>query len=153
MVRVKSFGPRRTGAVLALLIAAAGCSAPQAETSANNDASSSPLASAPSSITPAGAVTLRQLLIRNGPEGFLLPDQIATTSRIDQPNVVTLTFDAEAGTRLADFLAATLPRTGWSVEAHKDTSLLFHDDDVAGEPWEGAFTCSQTSCALTLRNQ
>ena len=135
-------------AALAAATLLAGCSA--SPTGQVPTPSQSPAATAS---LPPGATTLRQMMLRNGTASLVLPAGHATTSRIDQPNVVTLTYDPTAGAELSGWLSRTLPATGWSVDADRDGSLLFHDDDVDGEPWQGAFTCSDAACALTLRNQ
>ncbi|GAA1389313.1 hypothetical protein [Luteococcus peritonei] len=142
--------PEPRALCLAMLLATlvAGCSsAPEAST---NTTAPTP---ATTFSLPAGATTLREMMLVNGPSSLVLPGDVSTTSRIDQPNVVTLTFPVGQGEQLAEWLTSTLPANGWSVDAARETSMLFHDDDVDGEPWQGAFTCSRTSCALTLRNQ
>ncbi|MEL4358671.1 MULTISPECIES: hypothetical protein [unclassified Luteococcus] len=131
---------RRMLAGLTVLALAAGCSAaPEASV-----ASSSPQAEISA---PADAVTLKDMMLTHGPSEFLLPKQVQVTSRIDQPNVVTLTFEPAQRKLLAGWLATRLP-SGWSVDASANDSLLFHSS-----AWQGAFTCSATECALTLRKQ
>ncbi|MEL4505199.1 hypothetical protein AAEX63_13070 [Luteococcus sp. H138] len=131
---------RRVLAAATAMVLLAGCSAaPQA-------AVTSPTPGESVSV-PADAVTLRDLLLNHGPSDFLLPGQSTVTSRIDQPNVVTLTFETSQRKLLAGWLATRLP-DGWQIDANANDSLLFHRND-----WQGAFTCSEALCALTLRQQ
>ncbi|MGO4956002.1 hypothetical protein ACTQ49_01795 [Luteococcus sp. Sow4_B9] len=114
--------------------------------------SSSPGASAPSPSlsavsAPAGGAALRQLGLVHGPQDFWLPAQIEVTSQIDQPNVVTLTMPTAQRALLVGWLQQELP-PGWTVDGASDDSVLFH-----GGQWQGAFTCSTTTCAVTLRHQ
>lgn len=131
----------RLAAGLVGILLLAGCAAgqPAAVTSTG--------AARPSPTPPAGGVTLRELLFNHGPQDFWLPEQTTPTSRIDQPNVVTLTTDPSQRTLLSGWLTGKLP-TGWQVDASANDSMLFHNPD-----WQGAFTCSTDVCALTLRHQ
>lgn len=97
------------------------------------------------------ARSLRELGLRNGPEAFWLPREVTVRERIDQPNVVTLSFDASEGPALARYLSEHLAEMGWDVTADRNGSLLFTTDD-----WRGAFTTptageSAGLAALTLR--
>lgn len=131
---------RRMIAAMAAVALTAGCSAaPQASVSTPGPTASISV--------PSDAVTLADLLLNHGPTDFLLPKGTAVTSRIDQPNVVTLTFDSSRRKPLAGWLATRLPG-GWQIDANANDSLLFHS-----AAWQGAFTCSTTECALTLRKQ
>lgn len=132
---------RRLVAGLVGILLLAGCASgqPAAVTSTG--------AARPSPTPPAGGVTLHELLFNHGPRDFWLPAQTAVTSRIDQPNVVTLTADPSQRRLLSGWLAGRLP-TGWQVDANANDSMLFHNPD-----WQGAFTCSDDVCALTLRQQ
>lgn len=107
--------------------------------------------SVPSSI-PADATTLADRGFVHGPGELLLPAGLSITSRIDQPNVVTLTMPTTDGDVLEQWFTTRLP-DGWVVEAARGSSVLFHGPDQDGARWEGATTCSEQTCALTLRHQ
>ncbi|WP_420174678.1 hypothetical protein [Luteococcus sp. OSA5] len=131
---------RLVGGALAVLVLA-GCSAgaPSASTT-----SSMPR---PDAAVPTGGVTLREMMFRHGPEDLSLPREIMVTSRIDQPNVVTITLPTGQRQLMVSWFRANLP-PDWRLDASSDDAALFH-----GGEWQGAFTCSQKTCALTLRHQ
>ncbi|WP_394275319.1 hypothetical protein [Luteococcus sp.] len=107
--------------------------------------------SIPSSI-PADSTTLAHRGFVHGPGELLLPAGLSITSRIDQPNVVTLTMPTTDGDVLEQWFTTRLP-DGWVVEAARGSSVLFHGPDSDHSRWEGAATCSEQTCALALRHQ
>ncbi len=133
IVTSRASASRAAAAVLTCaLLALSGCSA----------APSSEATSAPA-----------ELGLVNGPVNFWLPGDKAIRSRIDQPNVVTLTYSADNGAALATHLSSQLGTMGWTIDADRNGSLLFHTDG-----WRGAFTTPTTGekatvAALTLRKE
>lgn len=102
--------------------------------------------------SPSDAKSLRDLGLAHGPTTFFLPRTLTSSVVVDQPNVVMLSIPVEQGPAVADWLVGRLG-AGWSVGAHKDTSVLWTTREGTPVPWEGAFTCSPTVCQLTLRQQ
>mgnify|MGYP003613978811 FL=1 len=97
---------------------------------------------------PSDGVVLRDLGVAHGPATFWLPATPQPQGRIDEPNVVTLTYRVEDGASVATWLAAHLTAMGFVVDAYKGSSLVFHE-----QSWQGAYTCSSSLCALTLRQE
>ena len=131
---------RRLVPAALLLALLAGCG-----TSATS--SSTPTATVPSP-APSGGQTLRDVGFVHGPATFWLPAGVVPVDRIDEPNVVTLTLGSTDGTRAVGWIAAHLSAMGFTTDAARGSSLVFHD-----ATWRGAWTCSTTVCALTLRQQ
>ncbi|WP_344810668.1 hypothetical protein [Microlunatus aurantiacus] len=117
----------------------------------------SPSAASPSSSgTPSGSpstslsgVTLRQLGFANGPsDEFSLPSDLVLTTSVDQPNVVTLVLARPSPQTVEEYLRATLPGRGFTIDARADVgqALAF-----AGHGWTGVFTGTGTTTAIVLR--
>lgn len=147
IVTSRASASRAAAAVLACaLLALSGCSA-----APSSEATSAPAVSVRT--RPADMRTLAELGLVNGPVNFWLPGDKAIHSRIDQPNVVTLTYSVDNGTTLASHLSSQLGTMGWTIDADRNGSLLFHADG-----WRGAFTTPTTGekatvAALTLRKE
>ena len=142
----RAVGARACAALACALLAVSGCS-----TGASSEATSAPAVSVRT--RPADMRTLAELGLVNGPVNFWLPGDKAIRSRIDQPNVVTLTYSADNGAALATHLSSQLGTMGWTIDADRNGSLLFHTDG-----WRGAFTTptpgeKATVAALTLRKE
>lgn len=95
---------------------------------------------------PDGGVTLRDLGYTNAPDGFSVPNDVEITDRVDAHNNVTAVFSAPAGIEIAGYLRDHLPAMGFEVTADKNQSLLFNNGT-----WDGAFTTSGSTAALSLR--
>lgn len=147
----------------AVVLGVAGCSQPSdtqsatqstahASMSASTQASTTaePPSTGSSSTDSSGStvagVTLASLGFQNGPEGFLVPQGLTFSQRVDQENVVTLIVPVRQGQGLLDFLNDNLGAQGYQIEGSSDDSLVFSSPD-----WEGAFTMSDEQAGLTLR--
>lgn len=143
---------------LALVLAAAlltGCGAgpepadptptPSA-TSAPPTATSAPPTTA--SPTVETGLTLQQLGFDNGPANFSLPPDSVISTKVDQPNVVTVVLSSPGPETVEDYLRATLPDAGFRIDARSSAegALTFK-----GEDWTGGFTGTGATSAIVLR--
>ncbi|MDO5498625.1 MAG: hypothetical protein Q4F67_02975 [Propionibacteriaceae bacterium] len=98
---------------------------------------------------PAGGVSLAQLGFQHGPASALtLPAEVRIGLRVDQPNMVTMTFVAPEGPVIGDWLRTHVGEGGFRVTADAAGGLVFE-----GYAWEGAFTVGEQGSALTLRRE
>lgn len=96
---------------------------------------------------PAGGVSLRQLGFQHGPDGMItVPEDIRIALRVDQPNMVTVTFSAPEGRVIGEWLSVHLRDGGYRVTAESADGVVFE-----GYAWSGAFTVHPAGSALTLR--
>ncbi len=96
---------------------------------------------------PPGGVSLAQLGFQHGPVGAItVPEDARTGLRVDQPNMVTMTFVAPAGEAIGAWLRGHLAEGGFRLTAESAEGLVFE-----GHAWAGAFTVSGEGSALTLR--
>jgi len=133
--------PLAAGLALATLLA--GCSAPVRP---EPPSAAPPSASVP---VPAGGVSLADLGFRNGPvTAFTLPQTAVISTRVDQPNGVTVVLTSPSAPEIAGYLRRELPGTGFTVTADRESaaSLTF-----TGYGWQGSFTGSGSSSAVILR--
>lgn len=123
----------------------AGSPSPTATGSGAPTTSSSPTGS-PTTAT--RGLTLRQLGFSNGPEEFSLPTDLVLATRVDQPNVVTLVLARPSPETVEDYLRATLPGSGFTIDARADTGQAM---TFVGHGWTGAFTGTGSTTAIVLR--
>lgn len=97
-------------------------------------------------VVPEGGVTLAEVGVRYGPDGFSVPRGLVVAQVIDQTNVVTMVMDAEQGGLLYDYLSEHLDEMGFVIEGQSPDSLYF-----TVEGWEGAYTQANGVAGLTLR--
>lgn len=96
---------------------------------------------------PQGGVRLADLGFQHGPSAALtLPADVRIGLRIDQPNMVTMTFLAPDGAVIGEWLRAHLADGGFRVTAAGTEGVVFE-----GYAWSGAFTAGAQASALTLR--
>ena len=114
----------------------------------NSAASPSPTATGSGSPTALSGLTLRQLGFTNGPEEFSLPTDLVLATRVDQPNVVTLVLARPSPETVEDYLRATLPGSGFTIDARADTGQAM---TFVGHGWTGAFTGTGSTTAIVLR--
>lgn len=119
-----------------------GCSsaAPAPSPSAPTDPAPSATVAAPAGIP------LTALGFTNAPDGLSLPAGLTITQRTDSANNITVVMSEPAGAEVLEHLRAALPAAGFTIDADRSDSLLFHD-----ATWQGAFTVSGELSALTLR--
>jgi hypothetical protein len=99
-------------------------------------------------VSPAGGVALASLGFTHEPaERVWLPADVDVTAFVDQPNALVVTGDGSDAAQVEDFLAETLPDTGWTVTAEGEGGLIFE----SGE-WNGAFAAGEDTWGLTVRN-
>lgn len=88
----------------------------------------------------------RPVQLEYAPTGLSVPSDAIVEQEIDQVNNVTLVFAAPTGAELAAYYRAALPQMGFTITADNNNSLLFEN-----EHWQGAFTASGQTCAITFR--
>ncbi|BAK34362.1 hypothetical protein MLP_13480 [Microlunatus phosphovorus NM-1] len=145
------------GAVIAA-VALAGCGAapeepPQPPSSSPiPSVSASPTESPTPTPTPTRALaglTLRQLGFNNGPlDEFSLPSNLQISTRVDQPNVVTIVLASPSPELIEDYLRATLPQEGFTIDARAAAGQAM---TFAGHGWTGGFTGTGANSAVVLR--
>ena len=116
-------------------------------------ASSTPATSAPSvspTATPTvSGLTLRQLGFSNGPlDQFSLPSELQVSTRVDQPNVVTIVLAGPSPEVIEDYLRATLPTEGFAIDAQAADGQAM---TFEGHGWSGGFTGTGPNSAVVLR--
>lgn len=114
-----------------------------------------PTQSAPASLSPTPVssptvetgLTLQQLGFGNG-QRILLPADAVITTKVDQPNVVTVVLSAPSPQSVEDYLRATLPDAGFTIDARSlaEGALTFQ-----GHGWTGGFTGTGATSAIVLR--
>ena len=94
-------------------------------------------------------LTLRQLGFENGPlDEFSLPRDLVIATRVDQPNVVTIVLAGPSPGTVEDYLRATRPDAGFTIDARAaDGQALTFE----GSGWTGGFTGTGTTSAVVLR--
>lgn len=103
----------------------------------------------PAVSVPADGVTLAALGFAYGPrDAFSVPRTAVITTRVDQPNTVTLVFAAPPARDLGGYLRRALPAAGFAVTAAdgQATTLTF-----TGQGWSGSFTGTGATSAVNLR--
>ncbi|MDO5683253.1 MAG: hypothetical protein Q4G46_10550 [Propionibacteriaceae bacterium] len=96
---------------------------------------------------PPGGVSLRELGFEHGPAALItIPESTRLGLRVDQPNMVTMTFLAPDGLVIGSWLGEHLADGGFRVTAESAEGLIFE-----GYAWSGAFTAHPDGSALTLR--
>ncbi len=144
--------------VAGLLLAGCGAAAepvspvsPTPTSPAPTSQSPAPTSPEPTSQTPTASlsgITLRQLGFRNGPEQFSLPSDLVLATSVDQPNVVTVVLARPSPQTVEDYLRATLPTSGFTIDARAEAGQAL---TFAGHGWTGAFTGTGTTTAIVLR--
>ena len=116
--------------VCAVLLAGCGAAAPE------------PTPTPTGSLEPApGVISLAEKGYEQGPATLIpVPDDVAITQYVDQPNVITASFSQPEGAVIAEVLRAELPGAGWEITADTPEAILF-----TRPGWDGAFTISQGS--------
>lgn len=135
-------------ALLVLLLAGCGAagSTPGASGAGAGSASPSPT---PSVSLPSDGLSLAALGFENGPvDRVFIPLDAQVSSRVDQPNNVTLVLDAPPAAQLLAFYRRTAVGNGFTVTADDPatTTLTF-----TGFGWTGTFTGDGQASALLLR--
>lgn len=137
------------------LITLAGCGAAQGSGSPSPVASrsaSSPIGPATSVApvvprVPGDGVTLGTLGFTYGPlDSFSLPRALVISTRVDQPNAVTVVMTVPSLSGLADYLRRALPATGYAITAQDPTGTM----TFAGHGWTGSVTGDDRVAAVTL---
>ena len=133
--------------MLAVVVVLAGCAAGVGPTP---DTSQTPVLSAtPSVVPPEDGVSLAALDFENGPvDRVFVPIGAQVSSRVDQPNNVTVVLTSPSAAELDAFYRRTVAANGFTVTAHDEatTTLTF-----AGFGWTGTFTGDAQASALLLR--
>lgn len=92
---------------------------------------------------------MASLGFEHGPIGsFSLPRSAVISTRVDQPNAVTVVLSAPSTSAIARYLSRALPLTGYRVTAATPsaTAIIF-----TGYGWEGSFTGTAQTAAIALR--
>lgn len=150
-------GGRILAAVIAGLVLS-GCGAaaepPNAPSSSPSpSASASPTEPSPTpTLTPTptlSGLTLRQLGFTNGPlDSFSLPNNLQLSTRVDQPNVVTVVMISPSPETVENYLRATLPEEGFTIDAQAAAGEAM---TFTGHGWTGGFTGTGANSAVVLR--
>lgn len=100
------------------------------------------------SLEPAsGVISLAEKGYGQGPAALIpVPDDVAITQYVDQPNVITASFAQPDGAAIAEVLRTNLPGAGWKITADTPEAILF-----TRPGWDGAFTISENVSAVTVR--
>ena len=94
-------------------------------------------------------LTLRQLGFANGPlDEFTLPSDLQISTRVDQPNVVTIVMASPGPDVIEDYLRATLPGEGFTIDARAAAGQAM---TFTGHGWSGGFTGTRSNSAVVLR--
>lgn len=144
------------GAVVAVALLTS-CGAGPAEPTHPSSSTPTPSASAspteptqtPTQTPTRSGLTLRQLRFTHGPlDDFTLPSGIEVSARVDQPNVVTIVLANPSPSEVEDYLRATLPAEGFTIDARAAAGQTM---TFTGHGWTGAFTGTGPSSAVVLR--
>lgn len=85
-----------------------------------------------------------------GPLGsFSLPRTVAISTRVDQPNAVTVVMAAPSLSSLADYLRRALPAGGYVITAQDPAGTM----TFTGQGWTGSVTGGDGVAAVTLSPQ
>jgi hypothetical protein len=133
-------------AVLALL----GCGAAGSVPDASQPPSSAPTSSStPTVSVPADGVSLSALGFENGPvDRVFVPVGAQMSSRVDQPNNVTVVMTYPRAAELQAFYRRTSVANGFTVTADDAAARTL---TFAGFGWTGTFTGDSQASALLLR--
>lgn len=143
------------GGILAVAVmtacgAAPGPGEPSTTGTPTPSASSEPSATVTESPSaPAAGLTLRELGFENGPlDEFTLPSDLVISTRVDQPNLVTMIVSRPSPQTIEDYLRSTLPDAGFTIDARSATggAMTFE-----GNGWSGGFTGTDATSAIVLR--
>ena len=93
-------------------------------------------------------LTLRQLGFQNGPAEFSVPSDAIISTSVDQPNVVTIVLARPSPQTVEDYLRATLPEEGFTIDA---TAVAGSAMEFEGNGWRGGFTGTAATSAIVLR--
>lgn len=96
--------------------------------------------------TPSIPADGKALSLRYAPAGLSVPETAIIEQQVDQVNNITLVFAAPTGAELAAYYRKVLPTMGFTITADRNNSLLFENAQ-----WQGAFTASGSTCAITFR--
>ena len=143
------------GAVIAA-VTLAGCGAAPEEPPQPPSSSPIPSVSASPTESPTptptqalAGLSLRQLGFNNGPlDEFSLPSNLQISTRVDQPNVVTIVLTSPSPELIEDYLRATLPQEGFTIDARAAAGQAM---TFAGHGWTGGFTGTGANSAVVLR--
>lgn len=92
---------------------------------------------------------MRQLGFSNGPlDAFTLPSGLEISTRVDQPNVVSVVLAGPSPAVVEDYLRAVLPQQGFTIDARAADGQAM---TFAGHGWTGGFTGAAGSSAVVLR--
>ena len=140
------------GLLLAGGWALGGCGAASSTPTPSMPTVPTPTASAPPAspaATPTvSGLTLRQLGFSNGPlDQFSLPSELQISTRVDQPNVVTIVLAGPSPEVIEDYLRATLPTEGFAIDAQAADGQAM---TFEGHGWSGGFTGTGANSAVVL---
>jgi hypothetical protein len=121
-------------------------------TTGDSPTTSSPTASSPTASSPTSTttgLTLRELGFENGPlDEFTLPADAVISTSVDQPNVVTIVLARPSPQTVEDYLRATLPDAGFTIDARAAAGAAM---TFKGNGWTGGFTGTAATSAIVLR--
>jgi len=136
---------------LASVVVLGGCGAAGQDPAGARSGTTTPLAPTPTPTvaTPDDGVSLSALGFENGPvDRVFVPFGAQVSSRVDQPNNVTLVLTNPSAADLLAFYRRTAAANGFTVTADdpSTTTLAF-----TGLGWTGTFTGDARASALLLR--
>lgn len=77
-----------------------------------------------------------------------LPSNLQLSTRVDQPNVVTVVLASPSPEVVEDYLRATLPGEGFTIDARAAAGEAM---TFSGHGWIGGFTGTGGNSAVVLR--
>jgi hypothetical protein len=79
---------------------------------------------------------------------FTLPADAVISTSVDQPNVVTIVLARPSPQTVQDYLRATLPGEGFTIDARATAGAAM---TFEGNGWTGGFTGTAATSAIVLR--
>jgi hypothetical protein len=80
-------------------------------------------------------------------DAFSLPRTAVVSTRVDQPDGVTVVLSEPSPTEVARYLRRALPASGFAITADNEAAAM----TFTGYGWDGSFTGTERSSAVVLR--
>ncbi len=126
------------------LFGVAGCASTKESSAGTSSAVAAPL--------PDGGKYLVDYGIENGPPGFSVPEELFFVKLVDQNKTVAFSIDRtnpgsqEKAAEVTQYLHQNLDAMGFSITGESAEAIVF-----SSEKYDGAWTCGDEVCSLSLR--